>query len=110
VLPTGSGKTLVAAMILGRMGLLNKDRLGLVIVDRVPLVYQHADSIRSETHLRVMGLRGGYMSRLRMKQVCQKHVDVLVITAGAYYEHLEDLPIELFHTVILDECHHTSKY
>ena len=40
VLPTGAGKTLIASMLFKRMKELNPDKLGLLIVDKIPLVYQ----------------------------------------------------------------------
>ena len=42
VLPTGAGKTLIASMLLRRMKELNPEKMGLFIVDRIPLVFQQA--------------------------------------------------------------------
>ena len=42
VLPTGAGKTMIASMLLKRMKELNPEKMGLFIVDRIPLVYQQA--------------------------------------------------------------------
>lgn len=42
VLPTGAGKTLIASMLLKRMRQLNPKKMGLFIVDRIPLVFQQA--------------------------------------------------------------------
>ena len=42
ILPTGAGKTLIASMLLKRMKELNPNKMGLFIVDRIPLVYQQA--------------------------------------------------------------------
>ena len=42
VLPTGAGKTLIASMLLKRMKELNPEKMGLFIVDRIPLVFQQA--------------------------------------------------------------------
>ena len=40
VLPTGAGKTLIASMWLKRMRELNPEKMGLFVVDRIPLVLQ----------------------------------------------------------------------
>ena len=40
VLPTGAGKTLIASMWLKRMRELNPEKMGLFVVDRIPLVVQ----------------------------------------------------------------------
>ena len=42
VLPTGAGKTLIASMWLKRMKELNPEKLGLFVVDKIPLVKQQA--------------------------------------------------------------------
>jgi hypothetical protein len=39
----------VASLLLGRMGKLNEDRLGLFLVERIPLVFQQAAAIRMDT-------------------------------------------------------------
>ena len=58
-LPTGSGKTLVAAMVLSCMKRLNPKKLMVFITDRVPLVYQQSDYIRSQVpELKVEVLAG----------------------------------------------------
>ena len=42
ILPTGAGKTLIASMWLKRMKELNPEKMGLFIVDKIPLVKQQA--------------------------------------------------------------------
>ena len=42
VLPTGAGKTLIASMWLKRMKELNPEKMGLFVVDKIPLVKQQA--------------------------------------------------------------------
>jgi ERCC4-related helicase len=48
VLPTGAGKTLIASMLIKRMKELNPEKMGLFIVDRIPLVYQQAKVSHSQ--------------------------------------------------------------
>ena len=58
-LPTGSGKTLVAAMVLSCMKRINPRKLMVFITDRVPLVYQQSDYIKSQVpELKVAVLAG----------------------------------------------------
>ena len=58
-LPTGSGKTLIAAMVLGCMKKLNPNKLMVFLVDRIPLVYQQSDYVKSQVpDLRVEILAG----------------------------------------------------
>ena len=110
VLPTGSGKTLTAIMLLSRMAILNKEHMGLVVVDRIPLVYQHANSIQEETDLRVICINSETNTKARIRAIIQKNCDVVVTTAGALKEQIERkrLSLQLFHTVVLDECHHAT--
>ena len=57
-LNTGAGKTLIASMILAKMCKLNPNRMGLMLVDRVPLVFQQGDATAEDTNLSVMSLCG----------------------------------------------------
>ena len=43
VLPTGAGKTMIASMLVKRMREMDPERMGLFIVDRIPLVFQQRD-------------------------------------------------------------------
>ena len=69
VLPTGSGKTLVSSMLLARMCRENPSLIGLFVVHRIPLVFQQAEAIRSETGLRVIGLCGENITNHKVIQV-----------------------------------------
>ena len=108
VIKTGAGKTLIASMLLGRMCSLNPDRMGLMIVDRIPLVFQQGEAISSDTNLRVSRICGENKTAFKMKQINGGHYDVLVVTAGAFYEMVErkDISVNLFCAVVFDECHH----
>lgn len=50
-LPTGAGKTLIAALLASLMNQLNPTRTILFIVDRVPLVFQQSQYIADQTRL-----------------------------------------------------------
>ncbi len=48
-LPTGAGKTLIACLVIKRMKECNPKKKILFLVDRIPLVFQQAAVIDSET-------------------------------------------------------------
>ena len=100
---------MVASMLLARMATLNPDLLGLVVVDRIPLVDQHKSSIARDTGLKTIGLSGETITKMKVEQVMKKQYQVMVITAGALLERVEKLPLAMFHSVIIDECHHSSR-
>ena len=110
VLHTGAGKTLIASMILAKMHQLNPTRMGLMLVDRVPLVFQQADAITDDTNLSVVRVCGENKTNNVLNKINRECYDILVITAGAFYEILQDqhVDVSLFSTVIFDECHHLT--
>ena len=110
VMKTGSGKTLIASMFLARMCSLNPEKMGLMIVDRIPLVFQQGDAIQTDTNLRVARICGENKTGYKLKQLNDNRYDVLVVTAGAFFEMVERkmIDINLFCAVVLDECHHVS--
>ena len=110
VLNTGAGKTLIASMILAKMCKLNPGRMGLMIVDRVPLVFQQGDAIAEDTNLPVVSLCGENKTISIINKINRESYDVLVVTAGAFYEMLEKqyVDVSLFCAVIFDECHHLT--
>jgi superfamily II DNA or RNA helicase len=73
VMPTGSGKTLISSMVLSRMCKENTNQIGLFIVHRIPLVFQQAAAIRSDTGLKVIGLCSENTTKLKINQVCWSH-------------------------------------
>ena len=58
VLNRGAGKTLVASMILAKLCKLNANGMGLMLVDRVPRVFQQGDAIADNTNLSAMSFCG----------------------------------------------------
>ena len=111
VLNTGAGKTLIASMILAKMCQLNPNRMGLMLVDKIPLASQQGDAIAEDTKLSVISLHGRNKTKTRMNKLNLGHYDALVVTAGAFNEMLlkEYVDVSLFCAVIFDECHHLSK-
>ena len=110
VLNTGAGKTLIASMILAKMCKLNPSRMGLMIVDRVPLVFQQGDAVAEDTNLSVVSVCGENKTINTLNKINRAFYDILVVTAGAFNGMLEDhyVDVSLFSTVIFDECHHLT--
>ena len=114
-LPTGSGKTLIAAMVLSCMKKLNPNKLMVFLVDRVPLAYQQSDYIKSQVpDLRVETLVGE-MEPFQQKNIHQlladNKVDLLVLTHQIFLNFLavtENPPVRLTDVSVLvfDEAHH----
>ena len=111
VIKTGAGKTLIASMFLAKMCSLNPKKMGLFIVDRVPLAFQQAEALRKDTKLRVLS-SSGVKTAYKLNQLNNNCFDILVITARAFYDLVavkKHLDVNLFCAVVLDECHHVTK-
>lgn len=114
-LPTGSGKTLIAAMVLSCMKKLNPNKLMVFLVDRVPLAYQQSDYIKSQVpDLRVETLVGE-MEPSQQRRIHQLladiKVDLLVLTHQIFLNFLAvtgNPPVRLTDVSVLvfDEAHH----
>ena len=116
-LPTGSGKTLIAAMVLSCMKKLNPNKMMVFLVDRVPLAYQQSNYIKSQLpDLKVETLVGemeaGDQKKIH-KSLNDNKVDVLVLTHQIFLNFLavkENPPIRLvdISVLVFDEAHHCS--
>ena len=81
ILPTGSGKTLIASMLFSWMAQANPGRVGLMVVQRVPLMQQQTAAIAHDTGLKVASFGGVNITRLRIEQVfflltCQRFLAI----------------------------------
>ncbi|KAF0722904.1 hypothetical protein AaE_009915, partial [Aphanomyces astaci] len=110
VMPTGSGKTLVAAMVMQRMRQLNPTRLAIMVVDRIPLVFQQGAAIEADTNLRVCCLCGENKTQATVQRLRHNHFDALVVTAGLLVEAAAkgELDPTAASVVVFDECHHAG--
>ena len=115
-LPTGSGKTLVAAMVFSCMKQLNPQKFMVFIVDRIPLAYQQSEYFKCQLpHLRVKTLTGE-MVPFQKKNVHQaladRTVDILVLTHQIFLDSLamEYSAIRLsdISVLVFDEAHHCA--
>ena len=118
-LPTGSGKTLIAAMVLSCMKKLNPNKLMVFLVDRIPLVYQQSDYIKSQVpDLRVEILAGdigrfpGDKSRwiATVQALAENKIDLLVMTHQILLNLMgSDPPVVRMSDIsvlVFDEAHH----
>ena len=107
-LPTGLGKTLVGAMALCKMKKMNPSRVGLFLVDKIPLVFQQGEVILRETGLRICLLCSETASQRMVDGIINGKFDVVVATAGCLVEKLSKSNLTINNTccVIIDECHH----
>ncbi|CAM9463214.1 unnamed protein product [Pylaiella littoralis] len=101
VIPTGAGKTVIAAEVIKR-----SPPNALFIVPTRPLVEQQAKALRSWSSRVVFELKSG------AKLPHNKPFDVLVATPGAFMPAQESdarLDWSTFKIVVFDEVHHESK-
>ena len=113
VLPTGSGKTLIAAAVALRMKSeahftsAGNSPKTLFLVPTCILVAQQAAALRTETGMAVAEFMGG------LAQPKTVSFDVLVSTPAALVKLCElgrdSFGLSLFHLVIFDEVHHVIK-
>jgi ERCC4-related helicase len=89
---------------------LNPDLLSVVLVDRVPLVYQHASSILKHVRLKVCRLCGETSNANLKRGIIQGHYQCVIATAGSFVELLKHpaMSIHQLSVIVFDECHHTS--
>ena len=116
-LPTGSGKTLIAAMVMGCMKKLNAGKVMVFLVDRVPLAYQQSEKIKSQLPGLTVETLVGEMESPQTGSIHQRladnKVDVLVLTHQIFLNFLaaDNPPIRLsdVSVLVLDEAHHCGK-
>jgi ERCC4-related helicase len=111
IFPTGYGKTLVAAMAMHRFKLLNRAKLVVMIVDRIPLVEQQSREIQKITGMFMCPLHGQNNTPYTRRRLSEGKYDGLVITGGLLCELLarkSALKITHFSVMVFDECHHVT--
>ncbi|GAA6028331.1 hypothetical protein JCM8097_006980 [Rhodosporidiobolus ruineniae] len=120
VLPTGSGKTLVAIGLIEwvhetiekeRQAAGRPKRIQLFLTNSVPLVHQQANGLAHNTPLRVGKLFGALGVNLCSEKEWEynfEHFDVLVSTAQLILDSLAHgfIKMEQIALIVLDEVHH----
>ncbi|KAF9576020.1 Dicer-like protein 1 [Mortierella alpina] len=122
VMDTGSGKTLVAVMLINEMMRRERDspvqpterRMCFFIVNNVPLVFQQASVIRSNCDANVVELCGTmqtYKFDLQLWEGIFAKADVVVLTAQILLDLLRHGFVKMYriNLLIFDECHHARK-
>ncbi|KAF9181463.1 Dicer-like protein 1 [Haplosporangium sp. Z 767] len=122
VMDTGSGKTLVAVMLIKEM--INREReaqrkpedrkICFFVVNNVPLVFQQASVIKANCDAKVYelcGTTGDEKFNDTLWQVIFDGIDVVVLTAQILLNVLRHgkVNMERINLLVFDECHHTGK-
>ena len=106
----GAGKTLVAALFLARMQRLNPGRVAVMVVDRVPLVFQQARAITKYTGMRGLRLCSETRTKKGIDRLMERsgRYQFVVVTAGLLRNLVEngDIPVSVMSSIVFDECHH----
>jgi RNA-dependent RNA polymerase len=107
-LPTGCGKTLVSAMYISLMKILNPKRLIVFLVSKVPLAYQQAHYLKEETSLHTIVLCGESIREIYYEDIYS--YDVIVFTAQVFLNYLSSGQISLsrISCVVIDEVHNAT--
>jgi hypothetical protein len=103
-LPTGAGKTMVAAMLAACMKKFNPKKKVFFVCDRLPLVFQQASYLRCQTGLSV----GEFCSESRQQVASQQDADIKVFTCAYLINKLntKEVFMEDCCCLIIDEVHH----
>ncbi|KAI5479849.1 endoribonuclease Dicer [Pseudohyphozyma bogoriensis] len=122
VMPTGSGKTLVAVLLIewmhtevepARLAAGGKKKLQFFLVNSVPLVVQQANILALNSSLRVGKLFGALGINLSSKEEWEwnfQHYDCLVLTAQLLLDSLAHGFINMseISLMVFDEAHHAK--
>ena len=113
--PTGTGKTLVAGLIISdhlkRRKLDGKTRKVIFMVNTKPLAQQQMGVLQEMIPgASVKCCTGDDASAVRMRLLF-KEEDVIVCTAGKFLNELDDSTVRLDEVslIVVDECHHSRK-
>ncbi|KAJ9109197.1 hypothetical protein QFC21_000526 [Naganishia friedmannii] len=121
VMGTGTGKTMIACMLIGYMHSRPynpkiQKKISAFVVPTVPLVHQQADTVEKFTGLAVKSFCGemGVEFWDRTKWLDELDIDnthVIVLTPQIFLNILSHayVDISLFDLLIIDECHHARK-
>eukprot|EP01088_Endostelium_zonatum_P018010 TRINITY_DN559_c0_g1_i5.p1 TRINITY_DN559_c0_g1~~TRINITY_DN559_c0_g1_i5.p1 ORF type:complete len:2419 (+),score=289.01 TRINITY_DN559_c0_g1_i5:154-7410(+) len=105
--PTGCGKTLISIMFIAKMLELNPNKIAVFVVHRIPLVYQQASYIETETDFKVLEVNGEKPARSDLENMAENNQRVLSITADCFNNNLEQRVIRMedICCLVFDESH-----
>ncbi|KAG0026176.1 Dicer-like protein 1 [Podila clonocystis] len=122
VMDTGSGKTLIASMLIKEMRrreaeanrALTERKLSFFVVSNVPLVKQQADAIRRDSSVEVIEICGASKTKKHQESVWTEIAEsarVVVITAQILLDALRQgyWHMSRIDLLVFDECHHAHK-
>ncbi|KAI9283954.1 hypothetical protein BC943DRAFT_294415 [Umbelopsis sp. AD052] len=122
VLDTGSGKTLIAVMLIKEMEMIEKleretrkkTKFTVFLVNRVPLVFQQKEVIAINSDLKVSHLCGELVWDQWNKKMWDNMInedDVCVMTAQIFLDALRHgfIHLDRINLMVFDECHHATK-
>ncbi|KAI8384572.1 dicer-2 protein [Radiomyces spectabilis] len=122
VLDTGSGKTLIAVMLIQHMARLERDqrlvrrkaKMTFFLVDRVPLVFQQASVISANCDVVVKHVCGQMDVDSWTEKTWRllfEESDVFVMTAQIFLDTLRHgfVSLDEVNLIIFDECHHATR-
>lgn len=112
VLDTGTGKTLIALLLLKQLS-LNSKKISIFLVPTIPLVSQQAAYLTANSTLRIGILFGQMRSSELDKDIWKRMLvefDVIVLTPNILLNALDRAycSMSLFHLIIFNEAHHTK--
>ncbi|KAG0034113.1 Dicer-like protein 1 [Podila clonocystis] len=123
VMDTGSGKTLVAAMLIKEMTRReekahrppNEKKISFFVVANVPLVRQQADAIRRDSRTTVAEVSGNQAHKRKLPETdwarMAEMAHVVVVTAQILLDALRQgyWTMSRINLIVFDECHHARK-
>ncbi|GMH35082.1 hypothetical protein BSKO_02950 [Bryopsis sp. KO-2023] len=117
-LPTGSGKTLVAAGVIHAMKTVNPEKLALFVVNTVPLAHQQHRFLKkqlpSEFVVEILTGDSEYSESNRVRETLREgRADVFVTTCGKLFSmtcalERSSFPLDNACVIVLDEAHRAT--
>ncbi|CAD7695530.1 unnamed protein product [Ostreobium quekettii] len=115
-LPTGSGKTLIAAAVMHAMLRLNPQKMAVFVVNNVALVEQQARQLRQQIpHATVIAVHGQLEDEMEVRRAYKiardRGADALVVTCGLLNGWLlseDGMRMCDVCCLVLDEAHHAT--
>lgn len=106
-MPTGAGKTMIAAMCATFMKKTNPNKKIFFVCDRIPLVFQQGAYLRAQTGLSV----GEFCGECRQIAKSQLNCDILVFTCDFLINILTNKTLSMDDCccLIIDEIHHAHE-